>query len=971
MKNNNKPLLWKAYIFGFALIFANSINAQRSFITLDNCDNEADWFGLSSISVNAIDQKEGAGCLETTGSTNEQKFRKAFATPIDVTKNGEIEISDAVLKFWLYVSDVSYLSDQGGQIEFGSNGGPDQNEWNWSFGKAQIKAGWNEYTLDLNNHGGTGGSPDPTKMNWFRMYFFTNASSTNVVYRLDNIRVESKTLVKIGSYSVALNEQKKATISWNSLKESASGFYTIEHSANGKNFTALTQIQGKEGSYPRSYEFTDERSLEGINYYRLVYESLNDSSILGNKYVILQGGNKANSILGKVIAGYQGWFNCAGDGSPVARWHHWGGNPPSRGNLSFEVYPDVSEYKTTDLFQSGFASFGNGNKAKLFSSYKSTVIDKHFEWMKTYEIDGAALQRFLGELSNDPVFKRNRDSIAVRMSRAAQKYDRIFYIMYDMGAVDRDTVDFKKDWTHLVKDLKITDSPAYAHQDGKPVVCIWGFGFTSREDQPVNSMKIINWLKEQGCYIIGGVPTNWRTGNGDSWADYAEVYKSFDMISPWMVGRLASMKSIDDHRTNTMLPDLEYCQANGIAYQPVTYPGFGWSQWNPGNPNLHPRAKGEFFWKQVNSVQMSGIPNLYLAMFDEYDEGTAFIKNASDWSEIPTDQYFMTASTDGYWLSSDFQLRMARAASRVMKGIDAPTTEVTVPHSLGPVYYRNSFEKRTTPYDYQEVNGVKTPQKTGTFNLDPCFLNPVQISKNGVTDAATTNIANNLAKSGLYLAKITGNASGENANYYYKFGEAKIVVKEGMKLSFAKYTVNELGLNTNVSLQFSDGTFLHTQTLTDNANIGVNPKYARGIISEWTEHSIVIGQGALIGKTITGLMLGYEGNATGSFEAYFDNLLIQDGDNGTAIPNVPNRSSDKVGIYPTNITDGSLYINTMNTTDNMPLSVSITNMKGYMVMQKVIAAKTIQVVSLNLNPGIYIASVTGNGIHATKKIVVE
>jgi hypothetical protein len=33
----------------------------------------------------------------------------------------------------------------------------------------------------------------------------------------------------------------------------------------------------------------------------------------------------AGDILGKLIVGYQGWFNCPGDNSPINSWVHWSG----------------------------------------------------------------------------------------------------------------------------------------------------------------------------------------------------------------------------------------------------------------------------------------------------------------------------------------------------------------------------------------------------------------------------------------------------------------------------------------------------------------------------------------------------------------------------------------------------------------------------------------------------------------------
>ena len=74
----------------------------------------------------------------------------------------------------------------------------------------------------------------------------------------------------------------------------------------------------------------------------------------------------------------------------------------------------------------------------------------------------------------------------------------------------------KTDWT--TKMSAYTASPAYARQNGKPVVCIWGFGFNDagRPFTPGPCLDVINWFKAQGCYVIGGVPTWWRTGVNDS-----------------------------------------------------------------------------------------------------------------------------------------------------------------------------------------------------------------------------------------------------------------------------------------------------------------------------------------------------------------------------------------------------------------------------------------------------------------------
>ena len=575
----------------------------------------------------------------------------------------------------------------------------------------------------------------------------------------------------------------------------------------------------------------------------------------------------SRSPVGKVITGYQGWFTHPGD--TYGSWVHWASGTPRPNNQTIEMYPDIFEYEANTLYGTGFSNLGDDREARLFSQNFESVVDKHAEWMKDYDIDGVAMQRFM---TDDPRLKRHRDSVIVHMTRAAEKHGRIAYIMYDMAPSDVQA--FKADWLRFVNVMKITQYSSYAHVGDKPVVCLWGFGFSSRANLPTNSLEIIRWLKEeQNCYVIGGVPRGWRDLSGNSQKGrYDEVYRAFDMISPWVVGAFPNYPTNVDNHRNTLTRDKEECDRLGIDYQPVVYPGFAWSQLKGGNsdvPNEQPRRAGDLFWRQAHNINDLGIPNMYLAMFDEYDEATAYMKAATDFTEIPTDQYFLTLSTDGYWLSSDFYLRAAQAASRMMKGIDAPTLENPVPHSLGPVYYRNSFEKRIAPYG--------SSGRTMLCNIDPCFLNEAQVSSSNVSGNTVAIVEDSHARSGKYLAKIAGTASA-NGSFYYKYADAKIAIKEGMTLTFWKYTVNEQGKYTSLSLRFNDNTLLHSSALTDADGIGVSPSNARGTVGEWTKHEIVIGQGNLIGKSIAGILIGYEDAGSGEFEAYFDDVLIADAD---------------------------------------------------------------------------------------------
>jgi hypothetical protein len=378
-------------------------------------------------------------------------------------------------------------------------------------------------------------------------------------------------------------------------------------------------------------------------------------------------------IVGRLVVGYQGWFACPGDGSPINDWVHWGTSCPRPGHQKFELYPDLSEYERT--YETGYATLGNGYPARLFSSFDDQVVQTHFRWMKEYGIDCAALQRFGPSAQHD--------GMAVKVREAAEVYDRNFYIMYDISGWHSFAEQIGADWLDVIGEkLKITQSPAYAHQEGKPVVCIWGIGFTGRPGSAETCLKIVKWFKEQGCYVIGGVPNHFRDSDVDSKPGFVEVYEAFDMLSPWTPGRYYGIAGADWYRKTMIEDDFRWCQSRGIDYLPVLFPGFAWSNWNGGPRNQIPRLHGDFMWRQFANIRDVGITSAYVAMFDEYDEGTAIAKAAENWFMTPLDQYFLALDADGTPVSSDFYLRLAGDGALMLKGELPLQWSHPTPHTL-------------------------------------------------------------------------------------------------------------------------------------------------------------------------------------------------------------------------------------------------------------------------------------------------
>ena len=102
----------------------------------------------------------------------------------------------------------------------------------------------------------------------------------------------------------------------------------------------------------------------------------------------------------------------------------------------------------------------------------------------------------------------------------------------------------------------------------------------------------------------------------------------------------------------------------------MVFPGFSWSNLSAlrgqrAPKNAIPRLGGRFLWSQAVAAREAGAKCVYVAMFDEVDEGTAIMKcggprpvgNFVDLSDVPTDHYL--------WLSGQI--------GRMLRGNISPT----------------------------------------------------------------------------------------------------------------------------------------------------------------------------------------------------------------------------------------------------------------------------------------------------------
>ena len=107
----------------------------------------------------------------------------------------------------------------------------------------------------------------------------------------------------------------------------------------------------------------------------------------------------ATTLHKKILCGYQGWFRCAGDdGGTGDEWDHWSrdwGSAPTTNDLTFEMWPDLTDYTNHNQYPAPGFTYPGGAPAYLYSAMDQATVNLHFDWMRDYGIDGVVVQRFV------------------------------------------------------------------------------------------------------------------------------------------------------------------------------------------------------------------------------------------------------------------------------------------------------------------------------------------------------------------------------------------------------------------------------------------------------------------------------------------------------------------------------------------------------------------------------------------------
>jgi len=492
-------------------------------------------------------------------------------------------------------------------------------------------------------------------------------------------------------------------VSLGSLSAAAYPLYHVKDQLFDLNNDPYEEVNLFDTQFETATELRNTLRTELLTFIDRPYQEFTDTS------VDLTVTTESTSILGKVLAGYQGWFNTPSDGSNL-NWKHYqtsinGVKRFEPGFATLDYWPDMSEADEDEKYITTF-THKDETAAYVFSSVNTKTVNRHFEWMNDYGIDGVFFQQFASNLkSNASILKANDNLVFDNIIAAAQENNnRLVSIMYDLSGSNATSTmveDVKLHWESLVSRHGVNDNSNnhLLTYNQKPVVALWGVGFNRSDNYDLDDVQaLINYFKDDatygGCSVLLGVPRSWRTLDNDAVNDTQlhTVIRSADIVHPWTPGRYSNISGIDSHKT-IIIADKAWCDTENLLYMPVVFPGFSWqnlkkSQGIFSSLNSIPRLKGDFLWRQLYNALDAGAQTLYVAMFDEMDEGTCILKVDNNPPSSALTQF-----TNYEGLPSDYYLWLTGKGGEALRGEIALTENQPIYQNLPEItdYYADEY----------------------------------------------------------------------------------------------------------------------------------------------------------------------------------------------------------------------------------------------------------------------------------------
>jgi len=384
------------------------------------------------------------------------------------------------------------------------------------------------------------------------------------------------------------------------------------------------------------------------------------------------------SLKGLWLTGYQAWARTPNDGTDSKWQHYFVTYHTGQRVWVVDGLPDTSEFKDEDKEIVENLFDGDGLPVALVSGANPNVIDTHFKWMRDYDIDGVWLQRFLMSspgLQGEKSFPV-RNKIMDEVVKASKKYGRGWAINFDLVDVPAEILvdEIKKEWKRMVDLGYTTLDNRYIHHNGLPVVHLWSVTYPDEmslrsHSNPQIAEELLEFFNTKGKYqafFVAGTNWSWtREVNQAKWRDF---YDEIKCVVSWNVGHAYPDKK--DPSKFSAYTDIwkdaeRISKEKDILWIPTIYPSFSWQNMNINQTETWAtsrkgRRKGEFLWEQLYMINEVNADSVFLAMWDELDEWTAFFKVLPN---PPPEENFL--GTEGK--PSDWILQLVRHARYLMR----------------------------------------------------------------------------------------------------------------------------------------------------------------------------------------------------------------------------------------------------------------------------------------------------------------
>jgi hypothetical protein len=122
----------------------------------------------------------------------------------------------------------------------------------------------------------------------------TNSVATALTLYSDTLSITSLPIIFSSFTATSIN--KDVAINWQTATELNTSHFIIQHCTDGTSFTDIGTVKAI-GSGANSYEFTDDKPTNGINYYRLQTVDKDGSSSYSKVVSVNFGGKQSFSII--------------------------------------------------------------------------------------------------------------------------------------------------------------------------------------------------------------------------------------------------------------------------------------------------------------------------------------------------------------------------------------------------------------------------------------------------------------------------------------------------------------------------------------------------------------------------------------------------------------------------------------------------------------------------------------------------